>query len=219
MTILSAGIMQIGWASSACDFEAEEGTGVGDDTFSFAFDGCRELAWHSGHFSSYGQRWQHLDVVGCKYDGYERTMSFSLNGIDLGVAFSGVTHRRYFPAVSLSSFQHAIFNFGNESLRHLPAGYVSISEIAKSKHKETAKELLMQQLQEKESAPTDVSISFPEKQQCIICYDSLRNCILIPCLHNDICMRCASKIQYCPVCRIPIEARHQSEDGQNAMTC
>lgn len=40
------GIIQIGFATAACVFDAEAGTGVGDDGFSYAYDGHRIKKWH-----------------------------------------------------------------------------------------------------------------------------------------------------------------------------
>ncbi len=40
---------------------------IGDDTHSFAFDGCRCLKWSSKEVK-YGRRWKVDDVIGCLYD-------------------------------------------------------------------------------------------------------------------------------------------------------
>lgn len=40
------GISQIGWATKDVSFSPEEGSGVGDDGQSFAFDGSRRRLWH-----------------------------------------------------------------------------------------------------------------------------------------------------------------------------
>jgi hypothetical protein len=45
VTLLTDGIMQIGWANNICRFDPDEGSGVGDDIDSIAFDGNRGLLW------------------------------------------------------------------------------------------------------------------------------------------------------------------------------
>jgi hypothetical protein len=44
--LFSDGIIQVGFASLSCVFDAEVGSGVGDDGFSYAFDGNRCRKWH-----------------------------------------------------------------------------------------------------------------------------------------------------------------------------
>ncbi|CAI5943844.1 unnamed protein product [Closterium sp. NIES-65] len=60
-TLGSSGIQQIGWATLACPFMAEEG--VGDAPDSYAFDGKRVRKW-SGWSAQYGQPWAAHDVIG-----------------------------------------------------------------------------------------------------------------------------------------------------------
>lgn len=43
--------MQIGWATKESKFLNHEGFGIGDDEYSIAYDGCRQLIWHNA--SSY----------------------------------------------------------------------------------------------------------------------------------------------------------------------
>lgn len=44
VTVLTAGIQQIGWATLNCKFNNEEG--VGDSPDSYAFDGMRVKIWY-----------------------------------------------------------------------------------------------------------------------------------------------------------------------------
>ncbi|KAL5040677.1 hypothetical protein RTP6_007663 [Batrachochytrium dendrobatidis] len=44
--IRTTGIIQIGWACDKCVFDPEAGTGVGDNVYSYAFDGHRVKKWH-----------------------------------------------------------------------------------------------------------------------------------------------------------------------------
>lgn len=42
------------------------------------------------------------------------------------------------------------------------------------------------------------------EQTCCVCYDEKRNCVFLPCRHLVACEECASKVDYCPVCRLQI---------------
>jgi ubiquitin-protein ligase len=58
--------------------------------------------YHSGSFnSSYGKIMCEGDVVGVTLDLIEGTLSFSLNGTSLGVAYSNLTRQEVHPAISL----------------------------------------------------------------------------------------------------------------------
>ena len=41
--VVTAGVMQIGWATKLSKFLNHEGYGIGDDETSFAYDGCRQV--------------------------------------------------------------------------------------------------------------------------------------------------------------------------------
>lgn len=43
--IVTEGVMQIGWATKKSKFLNHEGYGIGDDQYSIAYDGCRNLLW------------------------------------------------------------------------------------------------------------------------------------------------------------------------------
>ena len=63
--LLTDGVMQLGWADGAFKGDESTGDGVGDDTHSWAFDGCRRLAWSAGEDKPYGtgRSWQRGDVL------------------------------------------------------------------------------------------------------------------------------------------------------------
>jgi len=42
---------------------------------------------------------------------------------------------------------------------------------------------------------------------CKVCFDAKINCVLVPCGHFSICMKCAIPLSSCPVCRSKIEQR------------
>lgn len=51
VTVITAGVMQIGLATKQSKFLNYDGFGVGDDDQSCAYDGCRQLLWHSSKSS------------------------------------------------------------------------------------------------------------------------------------------------------------------------
>ncbi|KAL3859970.1 hypothetical protein ACJMK2_010148 [Sinanodonta woodiana] len=52
VTVITAGVMQIGWATKDSSFLNHEGYGIGDDEFSIAYDGCRQRIWYGAHSHS-----------------------------------------------------------------------------------------------------------------------------------------------------------------------
>ncbi|XP_065827958.1 uncharacterized protein [Oscarella lobularis] len=135
-TLNTSGIMQIGWASPKATFRPEKGIGVGNCNFSHAFDGGRGQAWNSQpkvHLGGkdYGKRWQEGDVLSCLLDS-TGTVSFWLNGENLGEAFQGIdTDDVWHPALSLCTEQQCSLNFGYEPLRYEPPeGFKSVSAAA-----------------------------------------------------------------------------------------
>lgn len=65
VTLATAGIQQVGWATLSCQFTTEEG--VGDSYNSYAYDGKRRRKWNM-RSSDYGERWAAGDVVGVGLD-------------------------------------------------------------------------------------------------------------------------------------------------------
>ena len=44
-----------------------------------------------------------------------------------------------------------------------------------------------------------------EEKDCVICCENEKNAIFLPCKHNSTCMKCATKLKNCPICREKIE--------------
>ena len=126
VTLETAGIQQLGWATYVCPFTNEEG--VGDAQDSYAYDGKRIRKWNV-NCEQYGQPWACGDVIGCCIDLDNRTISFYRNGIDLGIAFRNIRTASfcdksrssllaYFPALSLSHGERCELNFGSRPFQH-----------------------------------------------------------------------------------------------------
>ncbi|KAJ3258177.1 hypothetical protein HK103_003995 [Boothiomyces macroporosus] len=127
----SAGILQIGWVCSEYTPKEYGGWGVGDDMLSYAFDGARVRKWHGRDVNSdgYGEEWSFRDVVTCLIDFDNGTISYMLNGKDLGVAFENINANEiWYPAVSLTGEQWGTFLFGGEldKLIFCPTEYLPI---------------------------------------------------------------------------------------------
>nr|XP_043631994.1 E3 ubiquitin-protein ligase RKP [Erigeron canadensis] len=119
VTLETAGLQQLGWATISCPFT--EHTGVGDADDSFAFDGKRVIKWNI-NAEPYGQLWVVGDVIGCCIDLEADEISYHRNGISLGVAFHGIRKMvpglGYYPAISLSQGERCDLNFGARPFRY-----------------------------------------------------------------------------------------------------
>ncbi|KAI8052295.1 hypothetical protein BDF22DRAFT_743869 [Syncephalis plumigaleata] len=138
VTMITSGIMQIGWTSLTGDniFECDEGIGVGDTVYSLGYD-ANTLSEHC--FSTWKEGdilgvWLHLDEESPQY-------RFYLNGVEqphttLDVECEGnaeqwlksvarmtrLGHYQMFPAASFTAGQQAEFNFGITPFRFPPPG-------------------------------------------------------------------------------------------------
>jgi hypothetical protein len=111
-TLLSDGLMQIGWANSSFKCDPVNGIGVGDHIHSWAYDGYRSSRWNNKTAEPYGRRWHPGDVVGVLLDVDLLEMRFYLNGADLGTAFVEFKGPDLVPALSLNVRQAVRINFG-----------------------------------------------------------------------------------------------------------
>lgn len=116
-------IAQIGWYTEGFAVsEHSEGQGVGDDAFSWGFDGVRQQKWGNGGDSTFGSKWKVGDVLGCAVDLSSEdahTMSFSVNGSFAapdGVAFESFTAAWVAPALTSSGGVYKV-NFGDRPLQ------------------------------------------------------------------------------------------------------
>ena len=118
-TLLTDGLMQLGWANVLFRCDPVCGQGVGDHLHSWAFDGLRCKKWNVS-CEPYGKRWRVGDTVGVLLDMDLMEMRFYLNGEDLGSAFEDFSVYDLFPAISLNVRQCARLNFGQYKFLHPP---------------------------------------------------------------------------------------------------
>ncbi|KAL9186257.1 hypothetical protein ACHAXT_005495 [Thalassiosira profunda] len=149
-TLQTAGLAQIGWIRPPAEGRkaflpnSDTGDGVGDDGASFGYDGSRRLKFHDGTEVAYGivsdkpVEWKAGDVLGCYCklsldDKIE--MGYSLNGTDLGVAFSVLKNADsfgYYPAVSLNLNEVVDVNVGPDFAFEIKDGCVGACDLVKT---------------------------------------------------------------------------------------
>ena len=126
----TAGIAQLGWATTAAGaaFTNEEGTG--DAPGSYAYDGRRVRRWGGGRAPRpYGSAWTAGDTITVALDADAGVVTFWRNGTPLGPAFRGVERGEsvggYHAAVSLSRGERVSVNGGGAAplAAQLPPGY------------------------------------------------------------------------------------------------
>ena len=139
--LVTGGLAQVGWADMTCqDFHpnSDEGEGIGDDKGSYGYDGSRTLKFHNGREEGYqGSTWKAGDVVGCHYNLKTGDISYSLNGNDLGVAFtpSGKQHGRLlFPGISCNGGEILELHIREEEMEYFPVSnkkmqYIPVHEL------------------------------------------------------------------------------------------
>lgn len=202
VTVLTAGVMQIGWATKDSKFLNHEGYGIGDDEYSYAYDGCRQLTWHCAQSMPHHHRpWVPGDVLGLLIDLEKGKVRFSLNGDEIEKDFRARLGDGFFAGASFMSFQHCIFNFGAQPFKFPPkASFKSFNDHANMKAED--KIILPRHL--KLAAIHQDSIT---GDPCKICFANAVDTRLEPCNHREVCMRCALQVDDCPMCRRRIENR------------
>lgn len=86
VTLLTGGLMQLGWAAAPFRCSPIRGQGVGDHMHSWAFDGFRQKRWCVSS-APYGKRWRAGDVVGVLLDAGLQEMRFRYCRLDTFILF------------------------------------------------------------------------------------------------------------------------------------
>ncbi|XP_056382194.1 RING finger and SPRY domain-containing protein 1 isoform X1 [Hyla sarda] len=202
--VITSGVMQIGWATKDSKFLNHEGYGIGDDEYSCAYDGCRQLIWYNAKSKPHQHPcWKEGDTVGFFLDLHKKLMIFSLNGNQLPPekqVFSSTTSG-FFAAASFMSYQQCEFNFGAKPFKYPPANKFSTfneyavlapeEKVILPRHRRLA---LLKQVSIRENC-------------CTLCCDEVADTELKPCGHSDLCMECALQLETCPLCRQEIKTR------------
>ncbi|MGH0165225.1 UNVERIFIED_CONTAM: hypothetical protein FKN15_048476 [Acipenser sinensis] len=111
------------WANHTDSLKRQEGYGIGDDEYSCAYDGCRQLIWYNARSKPHSHTcWKEGDTIGFLLDLSKKQMVFYLNGNQLPPekqVFSSATSG-FFAAASFMSYQQCEFNFGAKPFRYQP---------------------------------------------------------------------------------------------------
>jgi hypothetical protein len=126
----SNGIVQVGWATPRFRPESSNGDGVGDCKNSWAYDPSRTIKLHKETVHEYGpdRHWKAGDTVGCLYDPSSGKITFSYNGVDLGVAFE-VQERTLFPAVSCNPGEAVELRIYSDEMQFRPKEATPIEKV------------------------------------------------------------------------------------------
>ncbi len=200
-TILTHGLMQIGFASTKSKFSNYQGFGIGDDDYSVGYDGYRNLIWHNKLKTrvTHMPPWKPGDTVGFLLDIWSHKIHFYCNGIKLKHVHSEIfriVKNGFYPAASLLSFQHIVFNFGRSQFKYAPnCGFQNFNEaceLAESERFILPKRIKLEMLRVK--AVGD--------DECTLCCSNKFNAILLPCKHGNFCDKCTKRLKgQCPICR------------------
>lgn len=206
VTVITSGVMQIGWATRNSKFLNYEGYGIGDDEFSLAYDGCRQLIWFNASSRPHSHRcWKPGDVLGTLLDLDSKHILFYLNGEPLKQAYSDVFKNAksgFFAAASFMSFQQCEFNFGRKPFKFPPSDkkYSRFNDVAVLSDEE--KMILPRHLKLQSLRQTPV-----KEDSCTLCFDKRASVRLEPCGHSGFCTQCALLLELCPMCRSVIRER------------
>lgn len=136
----TSGLHQIGWAAMK-NFKpnTETGDGTGDDCASYAIDTSRLLKFHAGTDQAFGKTIVKVgDILGCLYDTKAKTLSYSLNGKDLGVAFTLTSQEPLVPAISVNQGEILDLWLQKEQMKYMPQGAIAVFELMEESQGTTA---------------------------------------------------------------------------------
>lgn len=199
--IITDGVMQIGWATKDSKFLNHDGCGIGDDEFSMAYDGCRQLIWYQAQSETHTHPcWKPGDILGLLLDVTQQNLVFYLNGDPLPPFRQLFNHARsgFFAAASFMSFQQCQFNFGAKPFKHPPPlNFQTFNHYGTL----TDDERIILPRQKKLDMLMQVTV---KEDSCTLCFDLQANTKLLDCGHEGFCQECALQLEKCPICRADI---------------
>ena len=129
LRLVTGGLSQVGWATGKFSPHSETGDGVGDDAYSYAYDGSRSIKLHKSESAEYGEAWSAGDVVGCSWNQADGTVSFSLNGKALGVCYTVPAGTLVFPAASCNPDEIVELHLQQSEMDHAPENATFIGDV------------------------------------------------------------------------------------------
>ncbi|XP_066996878.2 RING finger and SPRY domain-containing protein 1 [Anabrus simplex] len=202
-TVVTPGVMQIGWATKDSTFLNHEGYGIGDDEYSLAYDGCRKLIWHNARNETQNIHcWQPGDVLGCLLDLNKFEIIFYINGSPLKPCKHVFSTARsgFFAAASFMSFQQCKFNFGSKPFKFPPRDREFQSFNDHAVLSEEDKVVLPRHIRLEQLRKLSVL-----EDSCTLCFDKRATVRLLPCGHQGFCSSCSALLAECPMCRATIQ--------------
>ncbi|XP_060074545.1 RING finger and SPRY domain-containing protein 1-like [Ylistrum balloti] len=207
VTIITDGVMQIGWATKDSSFLNHEGYGIGDDEYSMAYDGCRQLIWYNADSKPHDHPcWKPGDTIGLLLNLEDKELIFSLNGVSLPPYRNLFDHAKggFFAAASFMSYQQCEFNFGAKK----PYKYPPLDDV---KFKSFNDHAFLSD-EEKVILPRHKKLELLKslkvhEDSCTLCFDNKATQSLLPCNHMGFCYKCSIQLEICPICRCKIEER------------
>lgn len=122
-TVTDEGLCRVGWSTQQANLD------LGTCRNGYGFGGTGKKS-NNRQFDDYGEAFGKNDVIGCLLDLENLQISFSKNGVNLGVAFhlpKNQANETFYPAVVLKNAEMQ-FNFGKTDLKHAPANYVAVCQ-------------------------------------------------------------------------------------------
>lgn len=217
--LLTAGTIQIGWATNQSNFSSYNGVGVGDESHSFSFDGSRQVCWFFQDTFSHGcSKWKPGDVVGCYLNLSNWSAIFYVNGIavDSPIQLPPDEMSKYLdqeggfrPAISLTVFEHVRVNFGYRPFKFPPPKgcYRDFNHYGSLDNEFREGPPALQTTLDL-SQPSITLTPNEEDNLCKVCFDATKDVVLFPCQHDGLCGSCVSKIEQCPFCREAVQFWH-----------
>lgn len=98
-------------------------TFTGGDANGWAYYRFNGQKYNNNSGVSYGSTWNNNDVIGVAFDADARELTFYINGVSQGVAFTGIAANTYFPSHGDGSGSAATsgdYNFGQRPFAYTP---------------------------------------------------------------------------------------------------
>lgn len=121
-------VVRVGWSTDSANLQ------LGEDKLSYGYDSSGKKVTDS-EFAEYGQTFGAEDVIGCYLDleSEPKTISFSKNGEDLGVAYEltdSLEEKALYPHVLIKNAEFSV-NFGSQEEPWFPAkeGYTFMQSV------------------------------------------------------------------------------------------
>ena len=136
----NSSIGQVGWALPSFKPNSRNGEGVGDDKYSWGYDGGRQFIWiNRQKISCGGGRWSNGDVIGCSIDIDDSILGFYKNGRKIKKFRINQKFAEVYPAISFARGFCFQINLGapndsrctggklvNDELKYLPEDHKSV---------------------------------------------------------------------------------------------